>query len=135
MGQLNPAIWGALVVGLLFALLFVAASAADVFQVRSDRNENVVCTCMGLRLTASHLLVGTRGSVERIPLAGLRLSVDNATTQSGREVRMSIAGAGHSIERSQPFSYGASAEVQIFAIRFAQMSRPLRCTSPVALAG
>lgn len=127
---LHPALWGALIVGLLFAAVFVAAAAVDMRSARADRQEHVLATFVGLRLTSSHLLVGNRKSPRRIPLAGLSASAEETEFDTGRGVVVTVHGAGPAIQYRQPATYGARGEAQIFTILLGRMSGALQ---PVAV--
>lgn len=124
---LHPALWGALIVGLLFAGVFVAAAAVDMRSVRADRQEHVLATFVGLRLTSSHLLVGNRKSPRRIPLAGLSASAEETEFDTGRGVVVvTVHGAGPAIQYRQPATYAARGEAQIFTILLGRMSGALQ---------
>lgn len=127
---LHPALWGALIVGLLFAGVFVAGAAVDLRSARADRQEHVLATFVGLRLTSSHLLVGNRKSPRRIALAGLSASAEETESDTGRDVMVTVHGAGSAIQYRQPASYGARGEAQIFTILLVRMSEALQ---PVAV--
>lgn len=120
---LNQAVWGALiVVGPLVVMVIVAASC-DRLQNFNDRHDRVVASFSGLRITASHLLVGHCKDTERIPLAGLAVAVRQTESAAGPDVVVTIRGAARVIERREPLSYGTGGQAQIFAVMFNRMAR------------
>jgi hypothetical protein len=85
----------------------------------------VLLTWDDLRLTPTHLIVGSRRVARRIPLSGLTAKVDFAATPGQADddsVHLIIENAGHDIRRSQPYSYGSSGNAQMFAIKFNALS-------------
>ncbi|MGO4442103.1 hypothetical protein AB4Z42_01970 [Mycobacterium sp. 2YAF39] len=106
-------------------ILVVVAMVAELSQRWRDRADDVLMTWDDLRLTPSHLIVGSRRDAERIPLNGLTAIVDmvGSPGQDGVDtVHLTIENASHEIRRSQPYSYGASGNAQAFAIRFNLLS-------------
>ncbi len=126
---LHPALWGALVIGTIFAFVVVVAVASDASSAVNDRRDNVVASFAGLRLTADHLIIGGRRGSQRIPLAGLTVGVSQPESAGGATVRVTITGDGYSVERGEPLSYGASGEAQVFAVVFNRMTRALQSTA------
>ena len=116
---LCAALFAALFAALPFAVAFVAAMLRDVSGARRDSAEGVLATCMGLRLTENHLIVGDSRSARRIALTGLTVSVES----DGSALRVAVHGAGQPIERREPYSYGASGQAQIFATTLTRLSR------------
>jgi hypothetical protein len=108
------------------AILMAVALVAELSQRWRDRADNVVMSWDDLRLTPSHLLVGTRRDAQRIPLAGLTAVVDIVGSPGLADdegaVHLTIENASHEIRRSQPYSYGASGNAQAFAIQFNLLS-------------
>ncbi len=100
------------------AILMAVALLAEQSQRRRDRADNVLMSWDDLRLTPSHLLVGSRRDGQRIPLRGLTAVVDIVDDT----VHMTIENLSHEIRRSQPYSYGASGNAQAFAIQFNLLS-------------
>lgn len=127
----HPALWGALIFGLLLVAAFAVSATSDSLRIRTDRCDGVVASFAGLRLTASHLIVGQSKDAERIPLAGLSVGVKQTESAGGADVVVTVRGAGQMIERREPLSYGAGAEAQTFAIMF---SRARLAMQPVAQA-
>lgn len=123
---LHPALWGALVLGTLLTFVFVVAAVSDTSLAIHDRREHVVASFAGLRLTADHLIIGGRKDSQRIPLEGLTVGVTQAQSAAGGTVLVTIIGEGHTIQRREPLSYGASGEAQIFAVMFNRMTRALK---------
>jgi hypothetical protein len=106
-------------------ILAVVAIVAEVSQRWRDRADDVLMTWDDLRLTPSHLIVGSRRDAERIPLNGLTAVVDmvGSPRQDDEDtVHLTIENASHEIRRSQPYSYGASGNAQAFAIQFNLLS-------------
>lgn len=130
MASLNPAILGALVIGVPFILLLVAAAASDKRLATNDRRERVVANFAGLRLTGDHLILGAGKNSRRIPLAGLTVDVAQTESADGASVLVTIMGAVHTIQRQEPLSYGASGQAAAFAVLFNLMT-----PSPVQAAG
>jgi len=122
--KLSPVFMGALVLAVL--ALMGAAIVAEQWRRRQDRFDGVLLTWDDLRLTATHLIVGSRRDAQRIPLAGLRAKVDFGAAQDhvedGDSVHLVIENAGSDIRRSQPYSYGSSGNAQMFAIKFNALS-------------
>ncbi|MCV7298330.1 hypothetical protein H7J93_01600 [Mycobacterium barrassiae] len=119
------------------AVLFVAVAAmmavaifVEQMRRRRDRVDGVLMSWDDLRLTASHLIVGSGSDALRLPLDGLKAEVVVSTpprqAESDGEVRMTIHNAGHEIRRLQPYSYGSSGSAQAFAIKFNSLSAQLR---------
>lgn len=131
---LHPALWGALVIGILFSFVLVVAAASDTALTIKDRREHVVAGFGGLRLTSKHLIIGGRADSERIPLAGLAVGVTQTESAAGASVVVTVTGAGRSIERREPLTYGASGEAQIFAVMFGRMTRALKPVAAAAVA-
>lgn len=108
------------------AILMAVALVSGQLQRRRDRADNVLMTWDDLRLTPTHLIVGSRRDAPRIPLSGLTAVVDivGSLDQTGEDdtVHMTIENARHEIRRSQPYSYGASGNAQAFAIQFNLLS-------------
>lgn len=125
---LTPALCAALIVALPFVVAFTVATLRDVSLARREHAEGVLATCMGLRVTESHLIVGNRQSAMRIPLSGLTVGVESDEAEAGPAVRVTVHGAGELIERREPYSYGASGDAQIFATTLTRLSRALRPT-------
>lgn len=134
---LQPAFWGALVVGLCLAAVFVSSATSDISRSRADRHARVVASFAGLRLTPSHLIVGTRTGAEQISLTGLAVAVKQIESANGPDVVVTIRGGGQVIERRESLSYGAGGQAQIFAIMFNRMARatyPVAAATPIAAA-
>jgi hypothetical protein len=122
--RLSP-VW-IVAVSVPLAILMAVALLAEQSQRRRDRAENVLVTWDDLRLTPTHLIVGSRRDAQRIPLGGLTAVVDvvSSPRQPGDDgmVQMTIENSSHEIRRSQPYSYGASGNAQAFAIQFNLLS-------------
>ena len=130
----NPAIWGAVIVAGLFAIVFVVAAGSDRARSVVQRREHVVASFAGLRLTSSHLIVGRPEHAERIALAGLTVGVVQTQSAAGPDVVVTVRGAGRQIECREPLSYGSGGEAQIFAVMFNRMSRAQRTAAvPAAI--
>lgn len=114
-------IWALLVpLGLMMAF----AILGERRQRRRDRAEGVVMSFDDLRLTNTHLLVGSGAGAERIALSGLsaKVAVTAVPDQPDDEVQLIIKNAGRDLRRSQPYTYGASGNAQAFAIKFNVLS-------------
>lgn len=114
-------IWALLVpLGIMMAV----AIFGEQRQRRRDRAEGVVMSWEDLRMTDTHLIVGTGPGAERIPLSGLsaKVAVTAKPDQPDDEVQLIIKNAGRDIRRSAPYTYGASGNAQAFAIRFNMLS-------------
>ena len=114
-------IWALLVpLGLMMAF----AILGERRQRRRDRAEGVVMSFDDLRLTGTHLIVGSGPRAERIALSGLsaKVAVSAVPDQHDDEVQLIINNAGHDIRRSHPYTYGASGNAQAFAIKFNLLS-------------
>lgn len=122
----NPAIWAAVVVGGLVAIVFAVAVVSDKAHFRIGRREHVVASFAGLRLTPSHLIVGGPQDSERISLTGLSIGVVQTQSATGPDVVVTVRGANRRIEFREPLSYGSGGEAQIFAVMFNRMSRTQR---------
>lgn len=120
---LTQAVWGALIVAGPLAMMVLVAAGCDRLGSSNDRNDRVVASFSGLRITASHLIVGHSKDTERIPLAGLAVAVRQTESASGPDVVVTILGAAHVIERREPLSYGTGGQAQIFAVMFNRMAR------------
>jgi len=122
--KFSPALIGILVLAVVF--LMAVAFVAEQWRRRQDRADGVLMAWDDLRLTPTHLIVGSRRDAPRIPLAGLSAKVDFATapTRAGDDdsVQLIIENAGLDIRRSQPYSYGSSGNAQMFAIKFNALS-------------
>jgi hypothetical protein len=122
--KFSPAFVGALMLAVV--VLMIVAIAAEQWRRRRDRSDGVLLAWDDLRLTPTHLIVGSRRDARRIPLTGLSARVDFAATpgRAGRDdsVHLVIENAGHDIRRSQPYSYGSSGNAQMFAIKFNALS-------------
>ncbi|MFI5508989.1 hypothetical protein ACIA48_16080 [Mycobacterium sp. NPDC051804] len=114
-------IW-ALVVPL--GLMMAFAIFGERRQRRRDRAEGVVMSFGDLRLTDTHLIVGSGPGAERIALSGLsaKVAIATAPDRPDEEVQLTIENGGHHIRRSQPYTYGASGNAQAFAIKFNMLS-------------
>jgi hypothetical protein len=114
-------IWALLVpLGIMMAV----AIFGEQRQRRRDRAEGVVMSFGDLRMTDTHLIVGSGADAERIALSGLsaKVAVAAVPDQPDDEVQLIIQNAAHDIRRSQPYTYGASGNAQAFAIRFNLLS-------------
>mgnify|MGYP003505680463 CR=1 FL=1 len=120
---LHPATLGALVIGALFIFVLVVTAASDTYLALNDRREQVVANFAGLRLTVDHVILGAGKDARRIPLAGLTVDVTQTESDDGASVLVTVAGAGHTIRRHEPLSYGASGEAAAFAVLFNMMTR------------
>lgn len=120
---LQPAFWGALILGLCLAAVFVCSAGSDLARSRADRHAHVVASFAGLRLTPNSVIVGSRTDAMQIPLLGLTVAVKQIESAAGPGVVVTIRGGGQVIERREPLSYGAGGEAQIFAIMFNRMAR------------
>lgn len=110
-------IWALLVpLGIMMAV----AIFGEQRQRRRDRADGVVMSWDDLRMTDTHLIVGSGPGAERIALSGLsaKVAVTAAPDQPDDEVQLIIENAGRDIRRSQPYTYGSSGNAQAFAIRF-----------------
>jgi hypothetical protein len=118
--KLSPALIAAIVVPML--IMMAIAIVVERFQRGRDRADGVVMSWDDLRLTPSHLIVGSRRDAQRFPLAGLhaKVAVTTSPDRPGDDhaVDLTIENAGQEIHRSQPYSYGASGGAQAFAIKF-----------------
>lgn len=112
---LSPAWIGALVVPM--AVMMTIAFFVERGKRRRDRADGVLLSFDDLRLTRTHLIVGSGPDAPRFALAGLSAT---ATTTGGDadELEVVIENAGCDIRRRLPYSYGASGDAQMFAIKF-----------------
>lgn len=114
-------IWALLVpLGIMMAV----AIFGEQRQRRRDRAEGVVISWDDLRLTDTHLLVGSGPGAGRIALTGLsaKVAVTATADRASDEVQLIIENSDHDIRRSQPYTYGSSGNAQAFAIRFNMLS-------------
>lgn len=118
--KFSPAFIGAMV--LVVVVLMAAAIVAEQWRRRRDRSDGVLLAWDDLRLTPTHLIVGSRRDAECIPLAGLSAKVDFTEADGDDLVVLIIDDAGREIRRSQPYSYGSSGNAQMFAIKFNALS-------------
>ena len=122
--KFSPAFIGALVLAVV--VLMAVAVVAEQWRRRRDRSDGVLLAWNDLRLTPTHLIVGSRRDAQRIPLTGLSARVDFAPspgqTDDDDSVHVVIENAGLDIRRSQPYSYGSSGNAQMFAIKFNALS-------------
>jgi hypothetical protein len=102
----------------------VVAFVSEQCQQRRDRAEGVLMSWDDLRLTRSHLIVGSRRDAARFPIGALSAKVDitRSPNRPDDEVHLVITNAGADIRRRQPYSYGASGNAQIFAIKLNMLS-------------
>ncbi len=132
--RFNPAFIGALFVAV--AMMMAVAIFVEQMRRRRDRADGVLMSWDDLRLTSSHLIVGSGSAALRLPLAGLKAEVVVSTpprqAESDGEVRMTIHNAGREIRRQQPYSYGTSGSAQAFVIKFNSLSAQLREAENVA---
>ncbi|MDA4110198.1 hypothetical protein MHOL44478_23480 [Mycobacterium holsaticum DSM 44478] len=115
---LSPALISALVVPM--AIMMTVAYVVERRQRRRDRADGVLLSFDDLRLTRTHLLVGSGVDARRIPLDGLSATATTTVTegQDADEVHVIIENAGDEIHRRLPYSYGSSGDAQMFAIKF-----------------
>lgn len=115
---LSPALIGALVVPM--AIMMTIAYAVERRQRRRDRADGVLLSFDDLRLTRTHLLIGSGADARRIPLEGLSATATTTAPPGGDadEVHVIIENAGYEIHRRLPYSYGSSGDAQMFAIKF-----------------
>lgn len=115
---LSPAWIGVLVVPM--AVMMALAYVVERRQRRRDHADGVLMSFDDLRLTRTHLLVGSGPEALRFPLAGLTATA-TTTAPPGHdadEVHVIIENAGCEIRRRLPYSYGSSGDAQMFAIKF-----------------
>ncbi len=119
---LSPAWIGALVVPV--AIMMAVAFFVDRGQRQRDRADGVLLSFDDLRLTRTHLLVGSGPDAQRFPLAGLTATATTTAPPGGDadEVHVIIDNAGCDIHRRLPYSYGSSGDAQMFAIKFNLLS-------------
>jgi hypothetical protein len=131
--KISPTLITALVVPLL--IMMAIAFVVERYQRRRDNADGVIMSWDDLRLTGSHLLVGSRRDAQRLPLPGLHAKVA-ITGSSGQgnddDVHLTIENAGQDIHRSQPYTYGASGGAQAFAIKFNLLSGYRRSAAAVS---
>lgn len=115
---LSPAWIAALVVPM--ATMMTIAYFVERGKRRRDRADGVLLTFDDLRLTRTHLLVGSGPDARRFPLTGLSATAAMSAPPGGDadEVSVVIENAGCDIRRRLPYSYGASGDAQMFAIKF-----------------
>jgi hypothetical protein len=106
------------------AIAMTIAIFVERLQRWRDRADGVLFSWDDLRFTASHLIVGSGRDVQRFLLDGLSAKVEviAAPEQSDDEVHLIIENADQDIRRRQPYSYGASGNAQMFAIKFNMLS-------------
>jgi hypothetical protein len=106
------------------AMVMVIAFVCEQYQQRRDRADGVLMSWAGLRLTRSHLIVGSGRDAERLPVGALSAKVDvtRSPNRPDDEVHLVITNAGADIRRRQPYSYGASGNAQMFAIKLNLLS-------------
>ena len=99
--KFSPVFIGVLVVAV--AAMMAVAILVERMRRRRDRADGVLMSWDDLRLTASHLIVGSRGDALRLPLDGLKAEVVVSTPprQSDRNgiVRVTMNIICRSIER------------------------------------
>ena len=105
-------------------IMMAVAIFGEQRQRRRDRAEGVVMSWGDLRLTDTHLLVGSGPGAERIALNGFsaKVAVTALPDRPHDEVQLIIKNANRDIRRSQPYTYGASGNAQAFAIKFNMLS-------------
>ncbi|MDQ2637032.1 MAG: hypothetical protein M3Y83_09170 [Actinomycetota bacterium] len=115
---MSPALIGALVVPMV--IMMTIAYAVERRQRRRDRADGVLLSFDDLRLTRTHLLVGSGPDAQRISLDGLSATATTTAPpgQDADEVHVIIENAGRDIHRRLPYSYGSSGDAQMFAIKF-----------------
>lgn len=115
---LSPAWIGALVVPM--AVMMTIAFLAEQGKRRRDRADGVLLSFDDLRLTRTHLIVGSGPDAPRFPLTGLTATATTTAPPDGDtdEVHVIIENAGCDIHRRLPYSYGSSGDAQMFAIKF-----------------
>ena len=118
--RFSPAFIGGIVLAVV--ALMAVAIIAEQWRRRQDRSDGVLASWDDLRLTRSHLILGTRRDAERIPLDGLSATVDFTDADGDDFVVVIIDNAGREIRRSQPYSYGSSGNAQMFAVMFNELS-------------
>ncbi|MGV0644591.1 hypothetical protein ABQE44_14425 [Mycolicibacterium sp. XJ2546] len=121
---LSPAWIGVLVVPM--AVMMALAYVVERRQRQRDHADGVLLSFDDLRLTRTHLLVGSGPEAQRFPLAGLTATA-TTTAPPGHdadEVHVIIENAGCEIRRRLPYSYGSSGDAQIFAIKFNVLAGP-----------
>jgi hypothetical protein len=106
------------------AIVMAIAFVLEQYQQRQDRMDGVLLSWDDLRLTRSLLIVGSGRDAERFPIGGLSAKVDvtRSPDQPDDEVHLVIKNAGADIRRRQPYSYGASGNAQMFAIKLNMLS-------------
>lgn len=106
------------------AIVMAIAFVLEQYQQRQDRVDGVLLSWDDLRLTPSHLIVGSGRGAVRLPLGGLSAKVDvtRSPDQPDDEVHLVIKNADADIRRRQPYSYGASGNAQMFAIKLNMFS-------------
>lgn len=126
--KFSPVFIGALFVAV--AVMMAVAIFVEQKRRRRDRADGVLMSWDDLRLTASHLIVGSGNDALRLPLAELKAEVVISTpprqAESNGEVRMTIHNAADEIHRRQPYSYGTSQSAQAFVIKSNSLSAQLR---------
>jgi len=118
--KFSPVFIGAVVVAVV--VLMAVAIVAEQLRRRRDRSDGVLMTWDDLRLTRSHLIVGSRRDAEQIPLAGLSAKVEFTAAGDDDNVDLVIENAGRELRRRQPYSYGSSGNAQMFAVMFNSLS-------------
>ncbi|MGE2689026.1 hypothetical protein [Mycolicibacterium pulveris] len=116
--KLSPAWIGVLIVPML--IMMTMAYVVERRQRRRDHEDGVLLSFDDLRLTRTHLLVGSGPDARWFPLGGLSATA-TTTAPPGHdadEVHVIIENAGCDIRRRLPYSYGSSGDAQMFAIKF-----------------
>lgn len=124
-------------IALPLAIVMAVAFIVEHHQRRRDRVDGVLMSWDDLRLTRSHLIVGTGRDAQRFAIRGLSAKVDvtRSPDRPDDEVHLVIRNAGRDIHRRQPYSYGASGNAQMFAIKFNLLSGHPRTLSETAARG
>jgi hypothetical protein len=124
-------------VAIPLAIVMAIAFVLEQYQQRQNRVDGVLMAWDDLRLTPSHLIIGSRRDAERLPVGELSAKVDvtRSPGQPNDEVHLVIKNAGADIRRRQPYSYGASGNAQMFAIKLNMLSGHPRTASDAFATG
>ncbi|WP_328350367.1 hypothetical protein OG976_15675 [Mycobacterium sp. NBC_00419] len=115
------------IVAVPILVAMVGAVSAQVAQKLRDRADGVVTTWAGLRITHQQLVMGYHDNARRIPLAGLRVDIEETGSPVRRHhnhrIHLTIEHDGTAIDRWQPYSRTTRRAAQRFAVQLNLLSQ------------